>query len=452
MPAGPLISKIRCKNPNYRHSGKNGHTDSRILNKALLLYIATREGVLLEDNTILTKMDSELEELKKNNEIFHYRRNGLFGNVSTQNLSKLSNSIYDMTDKGKNIYHGIISLTEQDALHLGYTNRTKWEDYIKVAMPDIAAHLNIKIQNMTWVAAVHMEKGHPHLHYMLWDNSNRIQSSYIHPSVQKNIRADLSKQMFQEERDKLILEKNMARDYILEFEKDALQELNPYLINLKEKELFSYLGEKTSISKIPEKLTTSQLDHLTEKLSNLTSLLPKKGRISYAFLSPELKKYVDELVDYSLNIKSIQKEYLEYLKHAELLTQTYTKNLDSIKLSKDKVEQDIRKRIANSILFSAKSLRKDIKLTYKKFYTLKNEKYQDMKQQQQEAYMRMKKTQFVTHHCIKLFKNLFNNLSQNNASNQSIYNELKRKRTLNKATMKENAKKLSAKENTYIPD
>ncbi|MDO5572305.1 MAG: relaxase MobL, partial [Bacteroidales bacterium] len=236
--SSPLISKVRCHSPNSKSSGKvNGSRryDSRIRNKALLIYIATRDGVDLsiEEKDLEKYLESDLENLDSSQSNLNYEH-GLFGNISVPNLYSLADDLYRKTNDGKCIYNGIVSITEEDAKELGYLDRQKWEQYMFKVMPDIAAKLKIPIHELEWVAAIHKEKGHPHVHYMLWNNTNKVRSPFIHVNVQKEIRKILTKEMFQERQQDYTIQKNLARDYLTEFGKTTFKDVKEYIKGEKE--------------------------------------------------------------------------------------------------------------------------------------------------------------------------------------------------------------------------
>lgn len=102
------------------------------------------------------------------------RSHGLFGNIDTSDLDKVSKDVYDLTKQGKNIYRGIISLSQKDAEMQDFTNRDLCNTYLKSVMPDIAKASGISSINFTWVAAYHAETKHPHVHFQLWDNRDLV--------------------------------------------------------------------------------------------------------------------------------------------------------------------------------------------------------------------------------------------------------------------------------------
>lgn len=214
MPHNILMSKIRCYNPNKSHSA--------LKNLNYIIYIGTRPGVdltdvQLDEITALTEENIIQEEPSANSQYIYYiakRQNsqGLFGNFKFNNITEVAHEVRNVTDAGVNVYRGIVSLSEEDALELGYNKKENWVNYMNSVMNDIGDRFGIPLTSLKWCAAVHMEHGHPHCHYTFWRTDGKVMSSYIHVSKQNEIREFLSKEMFKAEREMLISKKNKYRD------------------------------------------------------------------------------------------------------------------------------------------------------------------------------------------------------------------------------------------------
>ena len=417
-----VISKIRCSNPNLKggkyKSGKNigkSKTDSRLANKNYLLYIATRAGVALDMDSKYFESSSLIEHENFNNNTL--KIHGAFGNVDTTDLKKLSQKIYNITDNGKSIFKGIISLTEKDALKLGYDQRESWENLTKKLIPSIAEELNIPPTQAKYVAAVHMEQGHPHLHYMLWCDGNKIIKPFIPIKKQDNIRKMITKEINQELRQELVLEKNALRDFTLEFNKTNLQEITSSLKD------YQHLV-KTLTPGIAPRIYQHTLDTLSLSLINLKDNLPPTGRVTYKLLSPTLKNEVDQIVNFLLTKTELNKEYQNYIKKSVELASIYTNNTEKLNEVKLNAKNDLKKRIGNQILSSAKELRKSEKIL----------DYELQKTEHTTKYSTYKHEQLIISISSKLLKNIFND---NYSVQQDIYNELKKYRNKSKQAIKE---------------
>lgn len=210
MPHNILMSKIRCYNPNKSHSA--------LKNLNYIIYIGTRPGVdltdvQLDELTALTEENIKTDEPSANNQYIHYiakRQNsqGLFANFEFTNITEVARNVRNMTDAGVNVYRGIVSLCEEDAIALGYTKKEAWVGYMNSVMNDVGNMFGIPVTSLKWCAAVHMEQGHPHCHYTFWRTDGKVMSSYIHTSLQNKVREFLSGEMFKAEREVLIPDKN----------------------------------------------------------------------------------------------------------------------------------------------------------------------------------------------------------------------------------------------------
>lgn len=298
----PLISKIRCNHPN-----KKG---SRNANRNHLIYIATREGV-------------DLSPLSDGTPV----RSGLFGNFDISDVQSAGNSLYQLSAEGIPIFRGIISLSSEDAAELGYTTKAAWELYMKDVMPDIGREFNIPVDKLFWAAAVHMENGHPHCHYMFWRNDHKTQSCFIHPSRQNKCRELLSARMFEDERQQQILNKTASRDSILRLEKEVLG-----------------------------KIRNDDLKDVSEMLLDLCHDLPQTGRLNYKFLSPELKYKVDHISDTLFQNPAIQKKAAEYSLAVKRLSETYSPSELHHKVNIERAQTDLYTRSGNIILKEAKAI------------------------------------------------------------------------------------------------
>lgn len=351
MPHSPLISKIRCPNPNL---GKK----IRIMNRNHVIYIATREGVDLspdpptgnkEYDDRNTKIDEEMKETNplKNTDYLKYiqerpKSHGLFGNIDTENIVDLGNKIADMTKQGKCIYRGIISLSEQDALELGYTNKKQWELYMNSAMYWIRKEFNIDINDFRWVAAFHMEPTHPHCHYMFWDSSSKIHSSYIHLTKQHACREALSKEMFHDEYIIAVMEKSDSRKNILEFSQSINDELSNILTDMQ-------IG-------IPGHLKHKELNELTNQLISFSQTLPATGRLNYKFLPPDTKKELDRITAQILQFPAIRKEYLNYIEQYKTINASYSQGNTKKEAVLNKQLADLNTRLGNQLLKTCKEI------------------------------------------------------------------------------------------------
>ena len=340
MPHNILMSKIRCYNSNKKHSA--------IRNLNYIVYIGTRPGVdltdvKLDELTAMTEENITPDDPSTNNQYIHYiakRQNsqGLFGNFNFNNITDVAHEVRDMTDAGVNVYRGIISLSEEDAIELGYNKKAAWVNYMNSVMNDVAERFGIPLTSLRWCAAVHMEQGHPHCHYTFWRTDGKVMSPYIPVAKQNEIREFLSGEMFRAERELLIPEKNKYRDAAISSARSLMDNLN------------------STFSHIPERITQKQLQPLSDDLLELVSHLPGKGSLKYKFLTPECKGLVNKVVEDIIQVPAVNKEYAAYMKAAFDISKTYSGSEKHRTINMNIADEDIRKRLANSVLKSAATI------------------------------------------------------------------------------------------------
>lgn len=354
----PLISKIRCMNP-YRKGTKKS-------NYNLLHYIATREGVDLTNvNTMQDIVNDNLDISDKGEDILYSdaendvylkyianrpRSHGLFGNINTEQFSDVAKKINDASQSQKNIYRGIISLSSLDAKALGYTTSAKWKTYLESIMPDVANALNLSPNNITWVAAFHAEDSHPHVHYMLWENSEKIHSSFIHVSQQNACREICQNAMFTKENEAIIREiTETERKELYAIQNQTRNKITEYVsLHFKEE-----IVPGAEIENLPERMSKEEHEQLMGLYKHVIDTLPGKGRIAYQFMPEDNKAYIDRITDMYLNRPDIKKEYKGYLDAVGNIHKLLGKTKEEVNAQKNISLKELYNRVGNIVLKSA---------------------------------------------------------------------------------------------------
>ena len=351
----PLISKIRVYNPN-----KQGSSSA---NRNYVQYIATRDGVSLENVNSINDLLNVTNQVEINEELIYRetsdsdyveyiarrpRSHGLFGNIDTDDLKEVSSQIYKKSQEGKIIYRGIISLGEKDAEALGYRNAEAWNQYLQKVMPDVAEKLGVSVADHTWVAAFHAEESHPHVHYMLWDNKDRIKSPFIHTATQQNIRTYLQEQMFddayeravkqacKEELEAIYAVRNAERKFLLSETADVL------------KDILYVPG--VEYERLPSRPSKEYLRSIADEVQKLIADLPGRGSFKYQYMTPAVKEQVDRVLDRILDKSDIKASLQCYLQKVEEGQRLQGKTKSEIKIECMKAERDVRRRLGNKIL------------------------------------------------------------------------------------------------------
>ena len=135
-----------------------------------------------------------------------HMKHGLFGVVDgkkaedIKSIKELSQYVEAKTQAGTIVYRSIISLAEDNAMRLGYDDPERFRELVRARLPDICEKMNIPIHNLEYTAAIHRDKGHPHVHLMFWDKSQEIRKeAFVHPSVSNSIHTGLIKHVFYDE-------------------------------------------------------------------------------------------------------------------------------------------------------------------------------------------------------------------------------------------------------------
>lgn len=357
MPYKPLISKLRCHNPNKK--------SSKYANKVGVIYIATREGTDLSDeldeemyqyssdrtylNYIAKRPGADLVDMNTSHQAAH----GLFGNFDCRDLKAVEKMIGDKTSAGVNIYREIISLSGEDAAALGFKNKKSWYNYLRSAMPDIATTLDIPLSSLKWCAAFHTVDSHPHCHVMFWDDSNKVRSNYIHVSKQIEIRNKLSDRMFSPEYEAML--KDLQKDEYQELY--SIKNHNRDQVLDAVKELFEGPVEfvpGTLMESLPTRMSPDEFEQLKTELKTFSEHLPESGRLNYKYLPPDTKKELDEISKKILARPDMKKKVSAILSAVEDIGRLGGKTQTEINRNVRKTSFDIQKRTGNIILSQLK--------------------------------------------------------------------------------------------------
>ncbi|MGE4282316.1 MAG: MobP3 family relaxase [Clostridia bacterium] len=354
-----VIFKMSFKHPNY--------SDTKSKNIAHVNYIATRSGV---DKTV-TKADLT-EELSMGVEAIgsddqtylkyideRPKSHGLFGGDGIENPEDIQKELANIESY---VWRGIVSLREEDAKSLGYIDKDHWQDMLRKKMPDMAAEMGIPFTNLRWVGAVHMEKGHPHAHIMLWEKEPQRTVGIINSKAIQNIRKMFTDEIFEEERLQLLSEKDMMRDLVRDIAQGDMSQVTNLLreIRVVGQELKSLVGKIGEVG-VPPKLYSMEELKLFEMVSNLSQHLPGKGRIALKFMPDPVKEEVRAIADFMLQQPEFGASLERNLKAVEGLTRMYTGKEEEVQVARENAYKDIRDRVCQIILKGAvESLRENL--------------------------------------------------------------------------------------------
>lgn len=337
-----IIFKMSYKNPNFKESNSR--------NVAHVNYISTRPGV----DKSLSESDLE-KELKKeqaeNDKYANYinERPNSHGLFSEDGMADLSSVKEELQATKSFVWRAIVSMKEEDAKELGFLKKDNWQDLIRDQMPEMARSMNIKLDNLRWVAAVHMEKGHPHAHIMIWEKQPSLLKGKIHPSKFVEMKKGFTDKVYESERFQLMQKKNAMRDLLKDVAKDEISEMVREI---------KALDQMVNVPGLPLRLYEEQEKMLIDQLKKISNMLPGKGRINYQFMPEEVKNEIRSTVEYMLKQDAMSGLLEKNLKATKELTQIYTGKEEQLNQAINNSLEDIKKRISQIVLKGAAEIQK----------------------------------------------------------------------------------------------
>lgn len=337
--ASPVIFKLRVISPRSQ--------DAPIRNKSHVFYIGKRRGTVINDCM--------------SHGLFGKMLGKEFGNI--ENIKEVADYIYDKTKENTNMYRGIISLKEEEALRLNYDKKETWEELIKGNIFEIADKIGIPSSRVEYCGAVHMEKRHPHTHFILWDKEQKVKEPFIHSSIANKIRVDLTKKIYADELREFYQLKNEARDILSSNSSDFFKDFFEPFAHM-DKEEYKKTIEKLRKNPdnalghlIDNRIAPFVLEDFALKILEFKEKLPKTGRLNYKFLLPELKSELEDIVlDLVSNNEHFLREFEKYGNISKTIASHYSTDEIILEKAKQKAETELLKRLSNRLLKSIKEI------------------------------------------------------------------------------------------------
>ena len=136
-------------------------------------------------------------------------RHGLFTDDGTEvDLKKVSQELNSFPGT---IWTAIISIRRKDAERLGFDKGDRWRDLVRSHTDEIARNFGIDQGDLRWYGAFHDESYHPHIHLIIYDNSNR---AFLRPSGIGNLKSIFAHAIFRDEMLFIQNEKTERRDML----------------------------------------------------------------------------------------------------------------------------------------------------------------------------------------------------------------------------------------------
>ncbi|AIQ13805.1 MobP3 family relaxase [Paenibacillus durus] len=335
-----LIYKQRFFHPN--------RPKTAVSNYVHIGYIATRPGAVRHENL----------------------SHGLFGKLqpgelqafdSWQEVARIARQI---SQQGKNMYRSVISFRKETALELGLTDFAAWQQYIEQHISTLAAHNQMKTENLCWAAVFHNEKDHPHLHVVFWDRKQQIMKNFTHPEIPNRIRKQLIKDTFAYKIKQFCAQRDQLKSGITEVTENIVEEFGAYLKRLDPKAFRAFQHrfeqeDEDSLLRFPKHhlMEPTSVKRLSEKLFELRRHMPKTGRLAYKLLPPETENLLDAMVQDLLQENRYLAQLVgDYVQAKLNLAMLYDSGPEHLDKHRAKYQAEAEKRIANRILSTIRSI------------------------------------------------------------------------------------------------
>lgn len=268
------IPKIIYK---QQHVGSNGRKFSPSRNAHYVQYIGERDHVLKPSHeTNLVKYMGEREHAAKQFD------NGLFGYINgsfsdSYSTSEMQSYVRKISTSHRNVFHSIFSFTPESAEEAGLRTFSDWAEWVKFHISDISRNMNMKLENIEYLAAVHLKAGQPHVHIMWWDKAQEVLINKVDPAVCDKIRIDVIKSTY---RDQFVELHNKENSLI--------------------KELRQQVGHDVAV-------TLSRMEHddfmeaVYQKLTAIREMLPPKGQAVYKLMPKSVKQELNSLTHFMID-------------------------------------------------------------------------------------------------------------------------------------------------------
>ncbi len=290
---------------------------------------------------------------------------GLFGKVelfpdirNMETVDEISKHITKLANQKIPIYRGMISLSEYDASRLGYLNQEKWQELLENKLPSIASKLNVKYEDLQYIGAVHLEKGHPHFQFMIWSKGKEKSNYYIKYQLKDKLRLEFTNDVFREDLLPIYQEKDLAKKNILA-ENQIINKLKQVSQNNDFINSIIKYEKNSQTNKIMRQIFKDEdLKEIIELILDLKQdLQATEGSIKYEYLKkyPNIIKKIDiisnKIIDTSYECK-LQIE--NYMNAKQKIVEFRYSNEKKLQYQQQKIktetEKEVLKLIGNKVL------------------------------------------------------------------------------------------------------
>lgn len=284
------------------------------------------------------KYDENIDKVSE--EMLTEPENGLFGVINGEysesySTVEMQKYVRKISTPHRNVFHSIFSFTPESAAEAGLNSLDDWEKWVKYHISDIANGMNMKIENIEYLAAVHLKEGQPHVHIMWWDIQQRVLINKVDPLICDKIRIDAIRSTY--------------RDLFTEiYNKEEIMR----------RSMRKEIGEYT-IQNVINGAADNYTSNIYAALYQLYRELPPKGQLKYKIISithPEVARKLDELTHYIIDNNPTFKAQYDEICELRLMYNELLHSVESvygnfqITSYMKQVNDKIEKAVGNEIL------------------------------------------------------------------------------------------------------
>lgn len=315
------------------HAAKQIDKNVKIENKRLIA--RDIESKSNAEYDVEMKEVSEKKQTEPENGLFGYINGKFSDTYSTADMQKYVRSI---STPHRNVFHSIFSFTPESAEQAGLNTLDDWENWTKYHISDIANGMNMKIENIEYLAAVHLKEGQPHVHIMWWDKEQQVLINKVDPLVCDKIRINVTQSTYRELFSDIYNKEEIMR-----------------------RELRNDIG--TFARKIANGTADDYALHILSGIQKVANTLPQKGQLKYKFLklgSPaktELDKLTHFIIDNNPAFRAQYDKICEQRLLYNQLLHSETSDFGNYKIKTymKQVDDKLENAIGNEILRIIKS-------------------------------------------------------------------------------------------------
>lgn len=224
-------------------------------------------------------------------------------------------------------------------------------------LPSIAKKMNIKLEDIQYLGAVHIEEGHPHFQFFVWSKKQKINYFVKYKEINK-LRNEFTNDVFREDLLLIYQEKDLVKKNITS-ENYILNELKKVTSNEKLiQELLNYEKNYNQSRKIRALLKDSEVKNIVDLLIDLKKDLKQTtGSIKYQYLMKypdiinKLNNISNTIIDSSVQCKIEIEKYIKAKQKLEEFKYSNKEKLEqAMAKAKEEAQEEVIKLIGNQIL------------------------------------------------------------------------------------------------------